>query len=100
MKQYIFHLLFDQSCFFSQAHTAFYTTKMGFALLTLFMGCRTSYFILPVLQIIFIIVGRGFTCNDASKENNRIIFNFMASSKQSYQHIENETTERMNGEAG
>jgi len=41
---------------------------------TFFMGCRTSYFILPVLKIIFIILGRGFTSNDASKENNRIIF--------------------------
>ena len=55
------------------------------------LGCRTSFFILPVLQILFIIVDRGFTSNNGSKENNRIIF--MASSKRS----ENETAERMKG---
>ena len=42
---------------------------------TVCLGCRKSYFILPVLQILFInvIVGTGFTCENASKENNRII---------------------------
>ena len=35
-----------------------------------------------------IIVGRGFTSNNASKENDRF---FMTSSKRSCQHIENET---------
>ena len=33
-----------------------------------------SYFILPVLQILLITVGRSFTSNNACKEWKRIIF--------------------------
>ena len=40
-----------------------------------YLGFRIRYFILPVLQILFIniIVGRSFTSKNASKENNRTI---------------------------
>ena len=45
---------------------------------TVCLGSRMSYFILPVLQILFIniIVARGFTSKNASKEINPIIFRF------------------------
>ena len=42
-----------------------------------------SDFILPVLQFYLLIVGRSFSSNNASKENNRIIFLRLHQSKAS-----------------
>lgn len=66
-----FHLKQESdSCFILQANPDILVRHAE----TVYLGCRMRYSILPVFKFYLLIVGTGFTSNNACKENDQLIF--------------------------